>query len=124
MQVDLAVLYSERPAVLAQLDVAPRPTKVRLGRAGLTLLALLAGGAVVTVLPLLHLCGAALLLLGAPIATWLAWKPSVVTLGAQQLACPKCARPVVVADGRLGWPIRLQCDGCGASLSARAHRGD
>ncbi len=120
MQVNLAVLYSERPPVHAQLEVVPRSPGARLGRAALTCLALLAGGAVVTVLPLLHLCGAALVLLGAPLGTWLAWRPSVVTALPQDVACPKCGHAVSVAAGRTGWPLRLQCDGCGASLSATA----
>lgn len=118
MQVELSVMYSERPPASARLEVRPVPLRARATRAVLLFVGLLLVGAVVTVLPLLHLCGASVVLVVAPVAAWLAWKTSVVTVGEQQVVCPKCTATIAVSAARSGWPIRLQCDGCGASLSA------
>jgi DNA-directed RNA polymerase subunit RPC12/RpoP len=77
-------------------------------------------GAVVTVLPLLHLCGVAFLVVAAPVATWLGWRASIVTSEQQYVACPRCTAAVLVEAGRRGWPLRFQCQNCGVGFTARA----
>jgi ribosomal protein S27AE len=118
MQVELSVMYSERAPTVVALEVRQVPVGVRASRASMLFIGLLLVGAVVTVLPLLHVCGAATVLVASPVAAWLAWKTKVVTVGEQQVVCPKCTATVAVAAARSGWPIRLQCEACGASLSA------
>jgi hypothetical protein len=118
MQVELSVMYSQRPAVPVELEIRSVPFGVRVLRSAGLLLGLVVLGVFVTVLPLLHLCGAGLLLVVAPVSAWVAWKTTVVTVGLQRVGCPKCAAVVAVDEAKRGWPIRLQCEGCGSSLRA------
>lgn len=119
--VEIAVFESSRAAVRAQVPLE-RLTSARRAARGLgrfALVSLVAAG--VTLVPLLHLCGATALVLLAPLAGYLAWRPTVL-LAPAALPCPKCGAPVTVRGGTPGWPARLHCEGCGAGLVARPAR--
>jgi hypothetical protein len=118
MKVNLAVMESAREPTGGELAVTELSVQRRAGRAALRGLMVGAVAAVVMILPLLHLCGALGVLLAAPVAAWFGWRSSVLTLGEQQVACPKCAAVVKVDAGKAGWPVRLHCDACGVSFGA------
>lgn len=122
MHVDLSVQYSERASVPGELEVRLVPTAVRLGKALGLLFGLGGLGAVLVFVPGLHLCGVVLLLLAAPLFSWFTWQRAVFTVGAQTVACPKCAAPVQVGDALVGWPVRFLCEPCGATLNANPRR--
>jgi len=117
-QVLLAVMDSARPPVEAAVQLERLSSGRRLGRGLTRWLLVSAVGAVVLVLPLLHACGALVLLVAAPAAGFLTYRRQVL-LGAGQLPCPKCAAVVQVAAGTAGWPVRLHCGQCGSSFLAR-----
>jgi ribosomal protein S27AE len=100
------------------LRAAAAARRARRGRVGAGALVSAIGGLVV-ILPILHLCGAALLFLGGPILAAVTFRVSVLTVGEQQVACPKCDAAVPVDAKSGGWPVRLHCGSCGSTFSAR-----
>jgi ribosomal protein S27AE len=117
--VQLTIMDSARPPRPAVLEVEGlglgRRTWRAVGRG-----ALVSGiGGLVVILPILHLCGAALLLLGGPILAAVTFRVSVLTVGEQQVPCPKCDAVVPVEAKSGGWPVRLHCGSCGSTFSAR-----
>jgi ribosomal protein S27AE len=116
--VRVAVMDSAQPGVVAAVQVDPLARGRRLGRGALRWLLLSGVGAVVVVLPLLHVCGLVLVLLAAPVAGVLAYRVQVL-LGEGQVPCPKCGAVVPVPAGTAGWPARLHCGACGSSLRVR-----
>ena len=70
-------------------------------------------GLFITVLPLLHVCGAAIIFLVVPVVAFRAWR-STVLVGPGTLPCPKCTAPLTLAVARRGWPVHVPCMQCGS----------
>ncbi len=117
--VQLTIMDSARPPSAAVLEVETLAMGRRLLRAAGRGLLVSGIGALVVILPILHLCGAALLLLGGPILAIVTFRVSVLTVGAQQVRCPKCDGVVAINAKSSGWPVRLHCETCGSTFSAR-----
>jgi hypothetical protein len=114
----LTVVDSARPPTQGFIPVEALGQGRRVGRGLARWLLVTVVGVGVTLLPLVHLCGAATVLLAAPVAAFLAYRTQVL-LGAGLLPCPKCEALVAVAAGTTGWPARLHCGACGSTLQAR-----
>ncbi len=116
MQVTVGIVDSELAPSGASLNVRTLTTAARLQRTAGRLLLVVAVGAIITVTPLVHLCGVVLLLTATPLAAYFTWRTSAVTQGPQQVPCPKCTGVVTIEANTNGWPIRVFCPSCAASL--------
>jgi hypothetical protein len=115
IRVRVGVMDSRREAHVAVLPYSSLSTGARL-RKGLSRGALISlGGLVVVLVPLLHLCGAAMVFFGGPVAAFLAWKPTGL-LGPGSVTCPKCKAVLLLAAAVPVWPARRQCGECGVTV--------
>ena len=106
---------SAKPGLVLTVPVTQLGPGARAWR-GLKRMALVSGiGVVLVAVPLLHVCGAVVVLIAGPIAGVFAWRARAV-LGACEIACPKCSQPVLVPDQLPGWPARVHCAKCGAMV--------
>ena len=62
--------------------------------------------------PHLHLCSLPLSLILGPLVAFLAWRQRVL-LGAAEISCARCRKPVTVPANHPGWPARMNCLHCG-----------
>jgi len=108
MQLQVGVMDSQRPPLLATMQVEVWSGGRRAWRGLWRLLAVAAVGVALIPVPLMHVCGAALAGLGAPIIAVLAWREHAQVEGGE-VTCPKCAKPLVVPKNAKGWPVRVQC---------------
>jgi hypothetical protein len=116
--VGVSVADSSRPPLPATVEVTELSSSQRLSR-GLKRFAIVSGaGLGLAIVPLVHLCGALVVVIGGPLAGYLAWR-ATVECGSGEVPCARCERPVFVKAGRLGWPLQLHCDGCGCSLEVK-----
>lgn len=113
--VRVGVMDSMRPGRVVDLPVEQLSSQVRLWRGLKRMLMVSALGAVVVPIPLLHLCGFAILLIAGPIAGVFAWKDAAL-IGTGEVPCPKCTEPVKTTLGLAGWPARVHCKKCGAMV--------
>jgi hypothetical protein len=111
-----SVVDSNRPPVDGQLDVEELSRARRVRRAAIRFGIVAGIGAVVTLLPLLHLCGAATLLIAAPILGYLTYRVTSLSVGDQAMKCPKCEAPIPVKPQTGGWPMKLYCPSCAATV--------
>ena len=106
---------SQREKLSATLPVLRLSLGARVGR-GLLRFVIVSGiGAALIPVPLLHLCGAIVAAIVGPVVGLFAFLPKA-KVGAGEIVCPKCSQPVVVRDGVMGWPARVQCLGCKSML--------
>ena len=113
--VRVGVMDSMRPGRVVDLPVEVLSSRARLWR-GLKRMALVSGvGGVVLFIPLVHLCGLAVLLVAGPIAGVFAWKDAAL-IGTGEVPCPRCTEPVKTPPGLSGWPARVHCQKCGAMV--------
>ncbi len=116
--VQVGLMDSERARTMATLRMLHLPLPRRIGRTLLRTAIAAAVSAVVTLTPLMHLFGILGFLIAVPLVAVLTFRKSVMVVGNQSLSCPKCGAPVAVKNKQGGWPVRLHCDGCGASVVA------
>lgn len=69
--------------------------------------------------PHLHLCLFPLAFVLGPLVALFSVR-DVVLLGAAQLPCPRCQKPVDVPEGLSGWPARFNCNSCAAMVEVNA----
>lgn len=113
--VRVGVMDSKRPGLVVSLNVEHLSAQVRTWRAVKRTLFVSGIGAVVVFVPLLHVCGLAVLLVAGPIAGAFAFKQAAL-VGGGSVPCPKCGEAVTLTDGLTGWPARVHCQKCGAMV--------
>lgn len=113
--VRVGVMDSMRPGRLVDLPVEQLSPRARLWRGLKRMLLVSAVGAVVVPIPLLHVCGFAMVLVAGPVAGVFAWRDAAL-IGMGEVPCPKCTEPVKTLPGLAGWPARLHCSKCGAMV--------
>ena len=113
--VRVGVMDSMRPGLVAMLNVEQLSLGRRVWRALKRALIVSGIGAVVLVIPLLHACGLAVLLVAGPIAGVFAFRQAAI-IGGGSVPCPKCSTPVTMTQGLAGWPARVHCQKCGAMV--------
>lgn len=111
----LGIMDSQREKVAVTLPVHELSVGARLGRGVLRFLGVSLVGAVLALVPLMHLCGAVVAVVVGPIVGVFSFLPKA-RVGAGEVACPKCAGAVSVRDGVMGWPARVQCLSCKSML--------
>lgn len=114
----VAVMDSARPGLVATLPVQRLSQGARAGRGALRLLLVGGVGVALIFVPLVHLCGAAIAFIGAPIAAFFAWKASAL-IGEGTFPCPKCEQSLKTPPRLSGWPARVHCDKCGAMVELK-----
>lgn len=115
--VHVGVMDSARAGKVVTLPVQALSQGVRVLR-GLGRFALVAVvGVAIAVVPLIHLCGIAVVCAG-PIAGFLAWKRAA-RIGAGEIDCPKCDQRVQLPLKLMGWPARVHCEHCGAMVELK-----
>jgi hypothetical protein len=62
--------------------------------------------------PHVHLCSLPLSIILGPLVAFLSWRQRVL-LGASEIACVRCRKPVAVPANHPGWPARMNCLHCG-----------
>lgn len=118
MQVSVRVMDSARPGKEAEIGVRTLSLATRAWRACSRGLGLSVLGVGLALLPLLHLCGAAVALVVGPIFAVFVFRQQAL-LEAGSLPCAKCERPLEIKAGQAGWPARVHCVGCGAMNEVR-----
>lgn len=113
--VRVGVMDSQRPGLVVTLPVDHLSSGARALRALLRLGIVSGVGVVVMLIPLVHLCGLTVALLGGPIAGVLTFRQSAL-IGAGSVSCPKCSEQVAMPPGLAGWPARVHCPKCGAMV--------
>ncbi len=117
--VRVGVMDSTRPGRVVELPVEQLSSQARLWR-GLKRMALVSAvGGVVLFIPLVHLCGLAVLVIAGPIAGVFAWRDAAL-IGSGEVPCPKCSEAVKTPAGLAGWPARVHCQKCGAMVELNA----
>lgn len=119
VQADLYLMDGHRPVGHTMLTIRRLGAPHRLVRAAGRFGMVAAAGGAVALIPLMHLCGALVVLLAAPVVAFMAWRPQVLTTTACTLACPQCKAPVTLPPGATGWPVQVHCEACGITMSAR-----
>jgi hypothetical protein len=95
----------------ARLAVSAITTADHWSRAYRPALQLFGAGAVLALVPLMHLLGPLVLWSTAGVLLYSRLHQKSRVLAAQ-LTCPKCAGRVDIADQVEHWPIETACDGC------------
>ncbi len=62
--------------------------------------------------PHLHLCSLPLSFIIGPVVAFVSWRQRAL-LGATEVACARCRKPVSVPENQPGWPARMNCLHCG-----------
>jgi hypothetical protein len=62
--------------------------------------------------PHVHLCSLPLSIIIGPLVAYVVWRERVL-LGATEIACARCRKPVAVPQDHPGWPARMNCLHCG-----------
>lgn len=118
MTLRVGVMDSARPGSSVSHPVQVLSGGQRAWRGLKRLLVVSAIGVCIVPLPLLHVCGLVVALVAGPIAGVFAARAHAL-LGAGEVTCAKCEKPVQVAEGTAGWPARVHCSACGAMLELR-----
>lgn len=109
------VMDSQRAGIVVTLPVRELSTGARVGRA-LVRLAIVSGiGLALVPVPLMHVCGAITAAVAGPIAAVFAFRGRAV-VGAGEISCPRCSKPLQVPGKLIGWPARFQCLDCKAMI--------
>lgn len=115
--VHVGVMDSARPGKVVTLPVEVLSQGARalrgLGRFGLVAVV----GIAVAVVPLIHLCGIAVVC-ASPVVGFLGWKGAAL-IGTGEFECPKCNQRIEVPPKLTGWPARVHCKQCGAMVELR-----